>query len=104
MVAPFDDVQRRRDARFLKRRVQQFALVQRHDEIRVAVDDEAGRVTLGDVGDRIRPLALLRGLFDRLADQAGRGRVFLGIILMALDVVELQKVRRTTPRASGLDG
>ena len=68
VVAALGDIERRRDARFQKCRVQQFTLVQRHDKIRVAVDDETGRVVFGDVGDRIRLPAFLGCLFNRLAD------------------------------------
>ena len=51
MVAAFGDVQCRRDTRFLERRVEQLALVERHAKILVAVNDEAWRVALADVGD-----------------------------------------------------
>ncbi len=73
VVAALDNVQSRGHAGLLERGVEQFALVERHGEIPVAVNDEEWRVALADIGDGIGLPAFVGDFLDRRAQQAGRG-------------------------------
>ena len=83
VIPAFGDVQCRGDARFFQRRVEQLALVERNDEILVAVDDKAWRVSFTDVGYRVSLFALFRDCLDRRPDEARRGRKSPGTVSSA---------------------
>ena len=57
------------DSALGQRRIQQLALVVRHDRVLVAVDDEKRRVVCGDVGDRISSAYEIRVILNRPTDQ-----------------------------------
>ena len=75
MSGPLHRVERDRHARPPQRRLEQFALMMRHERILVAMTNQKRRIARGDVRDGIRPRRQVPVLLDRAADQLRLGRV-----------------------------